>query len=86
MKRKRRHWTQTPEGKLRLAQLAEARQARRDKGEHHATKQRAEAQQITFAAGYCTGWVAAYAKSAGLDEHDLASRVGQVLLGHSGWR
>jgi hypothetical protein len=36
-----------------------------------------------YAAGYCTGWITAFARGAGIDEHDLAGRVGQILLARS---
>lgn len=65
---KKKHWTQTPEGKAKLKQI---RGGKLDEA--------ADSPDIAYALGYIKGWLATYSERSSIPEATLAYRVGKLL-------
>jgi hypothetical protein len=84
--KKKLHWTQTPEGKAKLAKnTARAWKQRRAKTTikteptSHGTFTIKDSPIFAYALGHVTAWVETYAKSAGVPYEALATELGKIL-------
>ena len=71
---KRVHWTQTPAGRKRMAEIASNRRTT-PRGKVKAS----HAAQEAYAFGYTQAWLHSYAERTGIPVEALTGRVGALL-------
>lgn len=81
MKRRKKHWTQTPEGRIRAKAILDrgkAAKANKENG-NHVRKEDPTDKQFIYALGQVQGWISAYSAGIGCSPNSLAARVGIAI-------
>mgnify|MGYP003578725529 CR=1 FL=1 len=79
---KKRHWTQTPQGKAKLAKAVKngwKAKHKQENGNGNGTSGDPSETQVAYVFGRVEGFIEAFASSRGLSRPALASRVGALL-------
>ena len=81
---KRKHWTQTPEGKAKMARASKRAWRKRtnhtqENGNGNGAEDGPSETQVAYVYGRVEGFVEAFASSRGLSRAALAERVGTLL-------
>lgn len=91
MAKRRKHWTQTAEGRKRLSEQGKAwhRHKRRSKKDGSKVSKAPEVVANSFAVGFAAGtvseWVSNFASSNHIPRSEVAEGVAKVLRGEEGW-
>jgi hypothetical protein len=81
----KKHWTQTPEGRKKMAMIASRKRKSRYNSElgHNPSKDAKETNletQIAYAFGHVESWLQVFASNSGYPASSIAYRVGELLL------